>query len=142
MHDDQETQMPAKKKSMSAAHKAALAAGRQEGRAVRDYLNALEAHQPKRGRKRTPDSISKRLATIDGEMAGADPLKRLSLAQERINLEDELFTLENAESIDEYEVAFIDAAASYSDRKGISYAAWREAGVPAATLKAAGISRS
>jgi hypothetical protein len=134
--------MPAKKKAMSAEHKAALATGRQEGRAVRDYLNALEAHQPKRGRKRTPDSINKRLADIDDEIARADPLRRLSLAQERINLEDELYDLENAESIDEYEGAFIEAAVSYSERKGISYAAWREVGVPAATLKAAGVTRS
>jgi hypothetical protein len=133
--------VPAKKK-MSAGHKAALAVGREEGRAVRDYLNALEAHQPKRGRKRTPDSINKRLATIDAEMDTAEPIKRLSLAQERIDLEDELAGLENADSIDEYEAAFVEAAAGYSERKGISYPAWREVGVPAATLKAAGVARS
>jgi hypothetical protein len=122
--------MPAKKKTMSPAHKEALAVGRQEGRAARDYLNALEAHQPKPGRKRTPDSIGKRLAAIEAQIAEADPLRRLSLAQERINLEDELYNLENAESIEEYETAFIDAAAGYSERKGISCAAWREVGVP------------
>ena len=133
--------MPAKK-SMSAAHKAALAAGRQEGRAVRDYLNALEAHQPKRGRKRTPESINKRLATIDQQMSSTEPVKRLSLAQERINLEEELYALENAASIEEFEDDFIEVAASYSERKGISYAAWREVGVSAATLAAAGITRS
>ena len=51
----------ARKRSMSDDHKAALAAGRNEGRAVRRYLEALEAHKPKRGRKRTPESIEKRL---------------------------------------------------------------------------------
>ena len=40
-----------------------------------------------------------------------------------------------------YAAARLLAAKGYSERKGISYAAWREAGVPAATLKAAGISR-
>ena len=40
------------------------------------------------------------------------------------------------------EKAFIGAAASYSARKKISYAAWRENGVSAAVLKAAGISRA
>ena len=51
-----------KKTAMSDAHKAALAQGRAAGnRAVRNYLEALEAHKPKRGRKRTPDSIKKRL---------------------------------------------------------------------------------
>ena len=38
---------------MSAEHKAALAQGRSEGKAVRDYLDALRANKPKRGRKRT-----------------------------------------------------------------------------------------
>ena len=40
------------------------------------------------------------------------------------------------------EKAFVGAAASYSARKKISYAAWRENGVSAAVLKAAGISRA
>ena len=134
--------MPAKKRAMSAKHKAALATGRQEGRAVRDYLNALEAHQPKRGRRRTPDSIRLRLSVLDAAMADADPMRRLSLTQERINLEGELERLESNADLDEVEEAFIEAATGYSERKGISYAAWREAGVPAATLRAAGIARS
>ncbi len=44
---------------MSAEHKAALAKGREEGRAVRRYLEALEEQRPRRGRKRTPESIKK-----------------------------------------------------------------------------------
>ena len=40
------------------------------------------------------------------------------------------------------EKEFIAAAAAYSARKGISYAAWRELGVEPAVLKKAGISRS
>ena len=47
--------------------------------------------------------------------------------------------LDAAENGDEVIVA---AGAAYSERKGISYAAWREIGVPAAVLKRAGISRS
>ena len=42
----------------------------------------------------------------------------------------------------ELESGFVKAAASYGGRRGISYAAWREVGVPAAALKAAGIRRS
>ena len=53
---------------MSDEHKAALAQGRSEGKAVRDYLEALRANKPKRGRKRTADSIKKRLAAIDAEL--------------------------------------------------------------------------
>ena len=56
---------------MSDEHKAALAEGRNQGRAVRRYLEALDAHKPKRGRKRTPDSMQKRLDRIDVELADA-----------------------------------------------------------------------
>jgi hypothetical protein len=62
-----------KKTPMSDAHKAALAEGRSQGRAVRTYLEALEAHKPKRGRKRTPESTKKRLAKIDADFATVDP---------------------------------------------------------------------
>ena len=47
---------------MTDEHKAALRRGRSEGRVVRDYLEGLRATKPKRGRKRTPESINKRLA--------------------------------------------------------------------------------
>jgi hypothetical protein len=39
------------------------------------------------------------------------------------------------------ESAFVKTAKSYSQRKGISYAAWRELGVSADILKKAGVSR-
>src|SRR5438067_1738803 len=47
------------KSPMSAQHKEALAVGREQGRAVRRYLEALEANRPKRGRKRTTDSVKR-----------------------------------------------------------------------------------
>jgi len=40
------------------------------------------------------------------------------------------------------EKAFVKAAGPYSEAKGISYATWREFGVPAEVLGKAGISRS
>ncbi|HEY4377381.1 MAG TPA: hypothetical protein VGM93_09490, partial [Acidimicrobiales bacterium] len=128
--------MPTKKKSsgMSDSHKAALAEGRTQGRAVRIYLEALESNKPKRGRKRTPDSIKKRLADVNDEIAAADPLKRLQLVQERINLESELSSADDKVDLGALEKEFIAAAPSYGARKGISYTAWRELGVAAATL--------
>jgi hypothetical protein len=36
----------------------------------------------------------------------------------------------------------VKVAKSYSQRQGISYATWREVGVEAAVLKAAGVSRA
>src|SRR5215211_1622129 len=86
------TAAPAEKapRSMSDAHKQALAEGREQGRAVRRYLEALEAHKPKRGRKRTPDSIRKRLATIEERLGSSDPLTKLQMTQERMDLQREL----------------------------------------------------
>jgi len=127
---------------MSDEHKAALAEGRNQGRSVRRYLEALEAHKPKRGRKRTPDSMQKRLDRIDVELQRADPLKRLQLIQERLDLKAELEASGTTVDLTGLEEEFVSAAQAYSARKGISYAAWRELGVDAAVLKRAGISRA
>ena len=126
---------------MSDEHKAALAEGRNQGRSVRRYLEALDAHKPKRGRKRTPDSMQKRLDRIDAELVSADPLKRLQLIQERLDLKQELESAGQTVDLSGLEQEFVDAAAAYSKRKGISYAAWRELGVEPAVLKRAGIGR-
>jgi hypothetical protein len=127
---------------MSDEHKAALAEGRNQGRAVRRYLEALDAHRPKRGRKRTPESMQKRLDRIDVELVSADQLKRLQLIQERLDLKQELETAGQTVDLSGLEQDFVDAAAAYSKRKGISYAAWRELGVEPTVLKRAGISRA
>jgi hypothetical protein len=126
---------------LSEAHKAALAEGREQGRIVRRYLEALDAHKPRRGRRRTAESMRNRLAKIEDELEVADPLQRLQLVQERIDLEADLAKADDKVDISALEDEFVRAAKSYSERKGISYAAWRELGVPAATLKSAGISR-
>jgi hypothetical protein len=131
-----------KRTPMSVEHKAALAEGRDQGRAVRRYLEALEANKPKRGRKRSPESMKKRLAAVEDEIASADPLKRLHLVQERLDLQAALEATEATVDIEELEKEFVSAAATYSERKGISYSAWRELGVPGNVLDRAGISRT
>ena len=133
---------PKKKTTMSDSHKAALAEGRSESRSVKNYLEALEENRPKRGRKRTSDSINKRLQQIEKELPTTGPLKRVSLIQERMNLTKELNAGDSTVDISEFEDAFVKVAQGYSERKKISYAAWRELGVPAAVLSRAGISRS
>ena len=137
--------MPATKKrtkpTMSNAHKEALALGREQGRAVRRYLEALELHKPKRGRKRTPESIQRQLAAIEDKLGTADALTRVQLIQQRMDLQAELATKSVAVDLSALEAGFVKAARDYGQRKGISYAAWREAGVDAAVLKKAGIGR-
>lgn len=126
--------------AISAGHKAALAEGRAQGRVVRQYLEALETHRPKRGRKRTAQSIETRLERITSELVGADPLRRLQLTQERLDLANELAVAAGKVNLASVEAAFVAEAASFSARKGISWAAWREIGVPAAVLRRAGLS--
>ena len=112
--------------------------------AVRDYLKALEQNAPRRGRRRTPESVERQLAVLEGEMEGASVTKRLDLIQQRIDLEADLETVQQAGSVDlsALEAGFATHAAAYGGRRGISYAAWREVGVSSATLKSAGIRRS
>jgi hypothetical protein len=129
------------KSPMTDEHKAALAEGRNQGRAVRRYLEALEDNKPKRGRKRTSDSVERDLARTEGELASADPLRRLELVQRRIDLQVELDKMGTTVDMSALETGFVGVAKAYALRKGISYQAWREAGVSAATLKAAGITR-
>ncbi|MEM8926170.1 MAG: hypothetical protein AAGD35_21920 [Actinomycetota bacterium] len=126
---------------MSSDHKEALAVGRAEGRAIRAYLEALESNKPKRGRKRTKESIRSRLEALAAELESADPLKRLQLAQEELDLTEELERMDQGTDLNELEGEFVKVAQSYAQRKGISYAAFREVGVPASVLKDAGISR-
>lgn len=127
---------------MSSAHKQALAAGREQGRIVRRYLEALEAHRPKRGRKRTTDSVRTRLDSVESTIPVSDPLTRLHLIQERIDLEAELESINNRFDIQELEDAFVKSASVYGQRKGITYTAWREAGVEATVLRRAAIPRT
>ena len=133
---------PGKGRPMSDEHKAAMAEGRAQGRAVRAYLEALETHKPKRGRTRTPESMRARIATIDDTIGDADPMTRLELVQERMDLEAAVEAAETTVDLTELEDAFAAAAKGYGERKGISYGAWREVGVPASVLKKAGISRA
>jgi hypothetical protein len=127
---------------MSSAHKAALAKGREEGLAVRRYLEALESSRPKRGRKRTTGSITKRLSAVGTALNTADPLARLHLLQEKKDLEEELARAGDVQDLSELEKHFVKVAKSYAQRKGISYGTWRSAGVSAAVLQRSGIPRT
>jgi len=126
---------------MSAEHKAALAAGQAEGRAVRNYLEALDRHRPRRGRRRTPDTVSRRMSVIDSQLPKSDPLTRLHLLKEKSDLEAELDRARAGDDLATLEKSFVKVARSYGERKGITYSVWRAAGVPPAVLQRAGVIR-
>jgi hypothetical protein len=127
--------------AMSEEHKVALAQGRKEARAIKAYLKALDSRRP--GRPVTKEGLESRLGAINEKLNAADdPLRRIDLIQSRLDLEDALAALDDVANIENLEAEFVENAASYSERKGISYSAWREYGVPAGTLKQAGIAET
>ncbi len=126
---------------MSPEHKEALAKGRAESRAIKSYLKALKQRKP--GRPVTRESLEAKLKRLDEKIeASTDPLEEVRLRQERLDVEARLAGLEDSGNLEELEAGFIEHARSYSERKGISYTAWRQTGVPAAVLKKAGISQT
>jgi hypothetical protein len=132
--------LPPKKQSMSDAHKKALAVGREHGRAVRAYLEWLEFRSPKRGRKR--DTSPERLAEVEQQISETESaLQRLQLIQLRRDLEAASETEDDPREEERVRKAFVKSARAYGASKGISYASWREIGVPGDVLKEAGITR-
>jgi hypothetical protein len=131
-----------KKRTMSVEHKAALATGREQSRAVANYLEALEANRPKRGRKRTPDTVKRQLAETTVELRDASGIRKLELVQRRRDLDVELATMQagGGPDLSALEKAFVKHAKGYAKRKGVSKAAFRELGVSADVVKKAGIS--
>lgn len=126
---------------MTAEHKAALAAGRAQGLAVRRYLEAIERNRPRRGRRPSADSLRKQLTEIESRLKDSDALQRLHLIQKRKSIEARLNDDDRGEDVSDLEDGFIAAAGEYGRRKGIDYATWREAGVPAEVLRRAGVHR-
>jgi len=127
--------------AMSKKHKEAIVKGRKETTAVKAYLDVLGSRRP--GRPVTTETLSTKLKTINDKIAAeSDPIRRVSLYQARINAEDALAAASQAVDFDQIEAGFVENAAAFSERKGISYSAWREAGVSAVTLKSAGIART
>lgn len=130
------------KGGLSEEHKKALAKGRRQAKAVRNYLDALEAEK-QRGRSVDEGTLKERIdkyqAQIDDEDNAA---KRVELIQKRLDAEKKLAELEERPDMDELQAAFADAVKEYSERKGITYTAWREAGVPASVLRDAGVPRT
>ncbi len=108
---------------------------------VRAYLELLDPAKSRRTGHRTPEAMEQRLAELELELHDADVLRRLALVQERLDLTRDLDASRSGTDIKALEEAFVTVARDYGQRKRISYAAWREVGVPPSVLKRAGIKR-
>ena len=126
--------------AMTDDHKAALARGRTEAAAIKRYLQALDARRP--GRPVTLAGLQEKLDLLISKIAEEDDaLKKVDLVQMRLDTEQRIAGFEEVD-FETLESGFVRYARGYSDRKGISYSAWREIGVPAPVLKQAGIPRT
>jgi len=86
------------------------------------------------------ESLAKRMDKVNQKLDASDnPLEAVDLIQAKLDIERSLAELDNAVDMEALEAGFVEHAASYSERKGVSYTAWREFGVPAKVLRDAGI---
>lgn len=125
---------------MSQAHKEALAAGRDQSRIVKRYLEALErARTERRAHVVSQEALRRQLEEVERSLNSADPLGRLLLLQRRKDLTAALLKHEELARLADLEEAFVQVAASYARRKGIAFETWREARVSPSVLRRAGI---
>src|SRR5688500_14562841 len=101
------TQARQVKAPMSDSQKKAMAEGRTTSRSIARYLDALAATAPKRGRKRTRESMERRLRAIESELPTASPITKLAMIQERLDLQSELDSLQNRPDLAAYEKDFV-----------------------------------
>lgn len=127
--------------AMSDEHKEALAQGRRESKAIKSYLEALAARKP--GRPLNSDGLNKRMEKVNEKLESSqDPLEKVELIQTKLDIEKALADLGDTQDLTSLERGFVDNASAYSERKGVSYTAWREIGVPAVVLRRAGIKQT
>jgi hypothetical protein len=133
-----------RRRQMSNQHKKALAQGREQGRAIRRYLDALARQKPRRGRRRTVESANRQLRETVDQLTTARSLARVELLQRRIDLEAEIANMgqDGGSDLSKLEADFIASAKSYSERKGITTQAWLQGGVPRSVLRQAGLTPS
>lgn len=137
------TRRPAPKKTLSAAHKKALAEGRTISNTVDRYLQLVNAPK-RRGRKVSTDSIKAKITKLSRE-AKSPGVKSVLAIQEMRDLEKRLASMSesgNGASVKQAEDAFVKIAKKFGENRGVGYGAWRDAGVPAIVLKRAGIERT
>ena len=124
------------RKKMTAQEKAAK-------NAVDTYLKAIGRQKP-RGRQVSVDVLKARRDELKAEAAALSGVRRLKRLEEIREVEARIAAKERERPVDlaPLEADFVKYARAYGEANGISYGTWRDAGVPAAVLKKAGITRT
>ncbi len=129
------------KKPLTKEHKAAMAEGRRDSNAVKAYLAAVRAASRSKTSPRPPEELTERINMIGGLLdQDLDPLSEIKLRQERRDLRRELEEATPESQLRQLETDFVRSAARYSERNGIDFETWREAGISVDILKRAKIS--
>ena len=128
-------------RKMTAAHKKALSEGRAMSATVDRYLTAISTPR-KRGRKVSRSSLERRLAAAQERTKSSVGVARLLAAQDVRALRARLTDGSGNDDIKSLQADFIKVAKKFGENRGISYGAWRDAGVPADVLKRAGVART
>ena len=131
---------PSRLGDMSSSHKEALVNGCADSKLIREYLQLVDAQRPQRGRRRSPERITRRLREIETELPLSHSVQQIHLIQERINLNAKLATSSLSRTQQtQLEKNFIKVAKSFSERHHISPEAWSEFGVSPRVLHLAGM---
>ena len=135
------TTRPAVRK-LSASHKAALAQGRTMSATVDRYLAAVNTPK-RRGRKVTKATLEQRLVQAQTQVKTATGVEKVLAAQNVRDLRAKLAQASVSSDADlkSLEAAFVKVAKRFAENRGISYGAWRAAGVSADVLRKAGVPR-
>jgi hypothetical protein len=130
-------------RTMSAAHKKALAEGRAMSLTVDRYLAVVNTPK-RRGRKVSKSTLEQRLASARARVKAATGIDKVLAAQEIRDIEAKIAQLAATSGTDlkSLEAAFVKIAKKFGENRGIGYAAWRDAGVPAQVLRRAGVART
>ena len=124
---------------MTDDHKNAIRQGRLQANTVKAYLETLDID---RRRVSDPATLKKRLAAVEGRLdTEGNVLKSLELRQQRLDLIRALAAATTEVDDRDLEKEFVEVASEFAQRKGITYSAFREMGVPPKVLAAAGIKR-
>lgn len=131
------TKKSGKKRPMTAEHRAALSQGKINNSAIRSYLTALE------GTSESPsgdlEKLKERMKTLEGALAnGTDPLQKVRYAQDLINIRRKVTAIQSVADLQENEEKVIPLLLPYSEKAGVTRAAWKLLKVPDRVLDAAG----
>lgn len=120
----------------------AMQTGLRQAKVVRRYLEII-SNEESHHERRSPEFLAAKLAETEEKIRTTDDVMvRLEAIQYRANLEERIAAAVAPPARDEAEADFIEVAAEYGQRKGISYPTWRAFGVPASVLQKAGITRT